>query len=52
MRCHRSYIINVDHVQHISGNLQGYQLELSGFQDLVPVSRSYTRRIKTLLLKT
>lgn len=41
IRCHRSYLVNLQNVDSINGNAQGYQLKLH--QDLVttPVSRSY-----------
>lgn len=41
IRCHRSYLVNLQNVDSINGNAQGYQLMLH--QDLLtaPVSRSY-----------
>ncbi len=41
IRCHRSYLVNLQNVDSINGNAQGYQLILH--QDLLttPVSRSY-----------
>lgn len=40
-RVHRSYLVNVDSVRSVSGNAQGYILDLNASVDLrVPVSRS------------
>jgi len=39
-RCHRTYLVNLDHVQHVSGNAQGYRLHLEGVEEPVPVSRN------------
>lgn len=40
-RCHRSYIINLQKVNEIKGNAQGYRLYFEDFEDFIPVSRSY-----------
>ena len=50
IRCHRSYIINLDKIEKVSGNLQGYQLSFKNMQEHIPVSRSYTKTIKTAIL--
>jgi hypothetical protein len=39
-RCHRTYLVNLEKVIHISGNAQGFKLHLHGTTDLIPVSRS------------
>jgi hypothetical protein len=41
LRVHRAYLVNVDMVEDVSGNAQGYQLRLKGTEIQVPVSRSY-----------
>ena len=41
VRCHRSYVVNLDQVERISGNAQGYKLHLLGGQLTVPVARKY-----------
>lgn len=51
IRCHRSHIININRVKHIDGNLQGYQLQFDQVSQQIPVSRSFTKKIKSLLLK-
>lgn len=41
-RCHRSFLVNRDHIMSVSGNAQGLKLELAGLDDFeVPVSRRY-----------
>lgn len=38
-RVHRSYIANLERVEHITGNAQGYRLHI--LEEEIPVSRSY-----------
>lgn len=45
MRCHRAYIVNIAHVEHVSGNGQGYRLTLKATKEQVSVSRQYTAAI-------
>lgn len=49
LRCHRSYIINMDKVQKIQGNASGYQLVLSTDLPIVTVARSYVNIFKMKL---
>jgi hypothetical protein len=39
-KTHRSYLVNMNAIQHISGNAQGYHLVLKNCTIIVPVSRS------------
>ncbi|MBO0929992.1 LytTR family DNA-binding domain-containing protein [Fibrella aquatilis] len=41
VRCHRSYVVNLEQVERISGNAQGYKLHLLRGQLIVPVARKY-----------
>jgi DNA-binding LytR/AlgR family response regulator len=41
VRCHRSYIVNLNRVERVSGNAQGYKLHLYGGQFQVPVARRF-----------
>jgi hypothetical protein len=41
IRCHRSYLVNLQKVDSVSGNAQGYRLTLYQFGVEVPVSRQY-----------
>jgi len=45
-RCHRSYIINLNRVQGVSGNAQGFQLSLPPLKEKLPVSRKYVNVIR------
>ncbi|WP_394748843.1 LytR/AlgR family response regulator transcription factor [Spongiimicrobium salis] len=48
LRIHRSYVVNLNYVQKVSGNAQGMQLYID--QDLsIPVSRTYIANLKTAL---
>ncbi len=51
IRCHRSHIVNLNHIKKVTGNLQGYQLSIEGLENLIPVSRSYSKAIKNKILK-
>ena len=46
-RCHKSFLVNLTHVSHISGNAQGYKLHLSATDDVIPVSRSNNDFLKS-----
>lgn len=39
LRCHRSYIVNVNAISAISGNTNGYKLRINGGDFSIPVSR-------------
>ncbi len=45
-RCHRSFIVNINHIQKIDGDSLGYSLQLKNTTDTIPVSRSYTKEFK------
>ena len=47
IRCHRSYIINLDQVKEVNGNAQGLRLTLKGCDEIVPVSRKYVPAVKS-----
>lgn len=44
-RCHRSYLVNLKKVSRVSGNAQGYRLHLYDTDEIVPVSRTYSKNI-------
>lgn len=48
-RCHKSYLVNLQKVIHVSGNAQGYKLHMKGSKILVPVSRTYNELLKSKL---
>lgn len=45
VRCHRSYIVNILKVKEVSGNAQGYKLQLNNYDLVVPVSRSKSKLV-------
>ena len=50
IRCHRSYLVNVDAIENVSGNAQGLRLKLRDIpQEEVPVSRSFISEIRAVL---
>lgn len=50
-RCHRTYIVNLEKVEKVSGNAQGYRLHLAGVEATVPVSRNLNEAIQEKLRK-
>jgi DNA-binding LytR/AlgR family response regulator len=50
-RCHRAYIVNLDKVETMEGNAQGYKLKLQGTEYLIPVSRNLNREFSDRLLE-
>ncbi len=41
VRCHRSFVVNLDRVEKVTGNAQGYKLHLLDGQFQIPVARKY-----------
>jgi LytTr DNA-binding domain len=50
LKCHRSYIINLDKVEHVAGNAQGYKIKIENHDSLIPVSRSLNTEFSDKLL--
>lgn len=48
VRCHRSFIVNLDKVEKVTGNAQGYKLHLETPELFVPVARKYTEIVERL----
>lgn len=48
-RCHRAFIVNLQQVDQISGNAQGYKLHLFNCPELIPVSRTLNNIIREKL---
>lgn len=47
IRCHRSYLVNVDLIEKVEGNAQGLRLTLKNMGEVqVPVSRKYISQLK------
>ncbi len=45
VRCHRSFIVNLDKVERVTGNAQGYKLHLLHGELEVPVARRYNETL-------
>jgi hypothetical protein len=45
-RCHRTFIVNLQKVEKISGNAQGYRLHLESCEATLPVSRNLNEAIQ------
>jgi len=49
LRCHRSFVVNIEQIKTVRGNSQGIDLFLGDGIDLVPVSRTNIPKLKDLL---
>lgn len=49
IRCHRTFIVNINHVSKFLGSYQGYRLKLTDIDTEVPVSRQYLLKVKEAL---
>ncbi|WP_341226741.1 LytTR family DNA-binding domain-containing protein [uncultured Arcticibacterium sp.] len=48
VRCHRSYIVNLNKTEKVTGNAQGYKLHLNGIETVIPVARKYSSIVADL----
>lgn len=48
-RCHRTYVVNFDKVEKVSGNAQGYRLHLIDVGESIPVSRNLNDAMRNRL---
>ena len=51
VKSHRSFIINFGNSSHFTGNSQGYVVHFNATDKVARVSRSFTSKVKELLLK-
>lgn len=49
VRCHRSYIVNLNKVERIVGDAQGLKLLVEGIEEPISVGSSYLENVKKLL---
>lgn len=49
IRCHRSYIVNLNKVERIIGDAQGLKLLIKGINDPILVGKSYLSTVKEML---
>lgn len=48
-RCHRRYIVNINHIASLSGNAQGFRLMLENSEEVIPVSRRYVAEFRRVV---
>jgi DNA-binding LytR/AlgR family response regulator len=48
-KCHRSYLVNINYIDKIEGNSQGYKLYFEKVDFTVPVSKNSVTRLKELI---
>lgn len=46
-RCHRSYLVNMNQLLHITGSSQGYRIQLKQVPVLLPIARSKVQSFKS-----
>jgi DNA-binding LytR/AlgR family response regulator len=48
-KCHRSFIVNINYIDKIEGNSQGYRLFFENINFSVPVSKNSVNKLKELI---
>ena len=41
IRTHRSYLLNINYIENVNGNAQGYKIHIKNCKEIIPVSRNY-----------
>jgi DNA-binding LytR/AlgR family response regulator len=49
VKCHRSYIVNINHIDRFEGNLQGYKLYFEKMDNPIPVSKNFAGKLRELI---
>jgi predicted house-cleaning noncanonical NTP pyrophosphatase (MazG superfamily) len=49
VKCHRSYIVNISHIDRFEGNLQGYKLFFENIDFPIPVSKSLAGKLQEMI---
>ncbi|MBN1145600.1 MAG: LytTR family transcriptional regulator DNA-binding domain-containing protein [Bacteroidales bacterium] len=49
LRCHRSYLININHIEKVEGNSQGYKLYFENVNFPIPVSKNSIDKLQGLI---
>lgn len=49
VRCHKSFIVNIQRIKNVSGNSRGYELHFGEGVDVVPVSRGYQNEVMVFI---
>ena len=48
-KCHRSYLVNINFIEKVEGNPQGYKLYFDKVEFPIPVSKNYSNKLNELL---
>ncbi len=48
-KCHRSYMVNINFIDKIEGNIQGYKLFFENLDFSIPVSKNFANKLKELI---
>ncbi len=48
-KCHRSYMVNINFIDKIEGNIQGYKLFVENLDFSIPVSKNFANKLKELI---
>jgi hypothetical protein len=49
IKCHRSYMVNINHIEKIEGNSQGYKLFFENVSFSIPVSKNSVAKLQELI---
>ena len=49
VKCHRSFMVNINHIDRFEGNLQGYKLYFEKIDFPIPVSKSFASKLQELI---
>jgi len=49
VKCHRSYIVNINYIDRFEGNVQGYKLYFDKIDFPIPVSKSFASKLQELI---
>ena len=51
VRCHKSYMINIQHITKVTGNSRGYLVQFDVDTEPVPVSRNFQKNVMEVIRK-
>ncbi|KAF5031078.1 LytTr DNA-binding domain protein [anaerobic digester metagenome] len=51
VRCHKSYMINIQHIDKVTGNSRGYLVHFEVDTEPVPVSRNFQKNVMEVIRK-
>lgn len=49
IKCHRSFIVNINYIDRFEGNLQGYKLHFENIDFPIPVSKNFASKLQELI---